>query len=282
VTDAMHMGAIVENFGVGEASVRAIKAGADMILVPPDPEAAISGIKEAVEKGKITEERIDESVRRILEVKTRLGLHENRFVDLDKVDGIVGTQEHLNMAKLMARRSITLVKNSEKVLPLAPDSLRKILVVSIYGDTRTNKQRVFKEEVKKRNKNVVAFDVDPSTSEDIYKVILDSCKNVDIVLCGMFMPVRAWRGTIGLSSTEVQFVKEIKQMGNKVIVISFGTPYLMMDLPEIDAYLCAYDIIVISQRSAVAAIFGEFNPTGRLPVSISNLYKYGHGLSYDQ
>ena len=71
-------------------------------------------------------------------------------------------------------------------------------------------------------------------------------------------------------------------MRNKVVVISFGNPYLIMDLPEVDAYLCAYDIIVISQRAAVAAIFGEFNPTGRLPVSIPNLYKRGHGLSYDR
>jgi len=98
----------------------------------------------------------------------------------------------------------------------------------------------------------------------------------------MFMPVRAWRGSIGLSSPEVQFVEKIKQMGNKVIVISFGNPYLIMNLPEVDAYLCAYDIIVVSQRAAVAAIFGEFNPTGRLPVSIPGLYKYAHGLSYNR
>jgi beta-N-acetylhexosaminidase len=282
VTDAMGMGAIVRNFGVGEAAVRAVKAGVDMVLVPPDPEAAISAIKDAVEKGEITEKRIDESVRRILEIKARLGLHENRFVDLDKIDEIVGTREHLDKAELMAQRSITLVKNSEQILPLTPDSLGKIMIVSIYGDTRIRKQRTFSEEVKKRNKNVIAFEVDPSTSEDTYEAILESCKNVDIVICGMLMPVRAWRGTIGLSSPEVQFVEKIKQMGNKVMVISFGNPYLIMDLPEVDAYLCAYDIIVVSQRAAVAAIFGEFNPTGHLPVSIPNLYRYGHALSYER
>ena len=281
VTDAMHMGAIVNNFGVGEAAVRAIKAGADMILIPPDPQAAISSIKRAIEEGKITEKRIDESVRRILELKARLGLHENRFVALNKVDELVGTKEHLDMAELIARRSITLVKNGEQILPLTPNSLKKIMVISIYGDAKTRKHKIFKEEVKRRNKNVVTFEVDPLTSAETYKTILDSCRNVDIVLCGMFMQVRAWRGTIGLPSPEVQLVKKVKELDNKVIVVSFGNPYLIMDFTEIDAYLCAYDAIVVSQRAAVAAVFGEFNPTGRLPISIPGLYRYGHSLSYD-
>src|SRR5690606_9514900 len=94
-TDAMDMSAIARQHSAGEAAVRAIEAGADVLLMPPDVARAIEGVVDAVRSGRLSEERIDASVMRILETKEALGLHAQRFVPLDRVGEVVGIPEHI-------------------------------------------------------------------------------------------------------------------------------------------------------------------------------------------
>ncbi|MEX0936160.1 MAG: glycoside hydrolase family 3 protein, partial [Gemmatimonadota bacterium] len=129
-TDAMDMGAIDRLFGRDEAAVRAVEAGADVLLMPPDPAAAIDGVISAVLQGRISEGRIDASVRRILRAKAEVGLHRERTVDLEAVHRTVGVDAHLEVAEEIARRSLTLLRNERDLVPLAGTRSADVLSIT--------------------------------------------------------------------------------------------------------------------------------------------------------
>ena len=119
-TDALTMRAITDMYGAGEAVVRAVEAGADVSLSPADVREAIVAVLEAMDNGRLTRARLEQSARRILELKARLGLHVERLVELDQVTKVVGSAEHKAFADSAASRSITLVRDRDSLLPLSP------------------------------------------------------------------------------------------------------------------------------------------------------------------
>ncbi|NIP83464.1 MAG: beta-N-acetylglucosaminidase, partial [Gemmatimonadetes bacterium] len=124
VTDAMTMGGVADEFGGGdEVLIRALEAGADILLMPPDVGEAVEAVTGAVERGRLPEERLDASVRRILEAKARAGVHRSRTVDLEAVDEVVGVRAHTELARQVAERSLTLVRDRSGLVPIA-DSAR--------------------------------------------------------------------------------------------------------------------------------------------------------------
>src|SRR3989442_4935242 len=111
VTDALTMGAIVAKYGAGEATVRAFLAGSDLLLMPADPDSAVNAMMAAVANGRISRERLDQSVRRLLEIKQRLGLLTHRGVALDSIMTIVGSKRFQDAANDLAVRALTLVRD---------------------------------------------------------------------------------------------------------------------------------------------------------------------------
>src|SRR5262249_35272874 len=118
VTDAMNMAALAARYTPAESAIRAIKAGADMIIKAPDLDVAIAGVEQAVATGEISEARLNASVERILRAKAALGLNARRTVDLNEVDRLVASAEFNNIAQQIADHSITPVRDEQKVLPL--------------------------------------------------------------------------------------------------------------------------------------------------------------------
>src|SRR6266568_2390406 len=111
VTDALMMGAIVAKYGAGEATVRAFLAGSDLLLMPADPDSAVNAMVAAVEAGRISRERLEQSVRRVLEIKRRLGLWERRTVALDSIMRVVGSKPLQDAANDVAARALALVRD---------------------------------------------------------------------------------------------------------------------------------------------------------------------------
>src|SRR6184192_708647 len=111
VTDALMMGAIVAKYGAGEATVRAFLAGSDLLLMPSDPDSAVNAMAAAVRGGRISRERLEQSVRRVLEIKRRLGLLERRTVALDSIMTMVGSKRFQDEANDIAIRALTLVRD---------------------------------------------------------------------------------------------------------------------------------------------------------------------------
>src|SRR6267142_3305078 len=118
ITDAMDMGGITVRFAPGEAAVRAVLAGADCLLMPPVPDAAFEALQGAVKSGRISKERLDASVRRILEAKARLGLDKNRLVDIAGLNTKFASVKWQSEAQDISDRGITLMRDTPKRLPL--------------------------------------------------------------------------------------------------------------------------------------------------------------------
>ena len=119
ITDALEMGGIVKGFGSGEACVRALEAGADTLLMPADADAGIRAVVAAVQSGRLTRQRIQESVVKILSAKERLGLDRKRFVDLEGIADVIDSPEANEKAQEMADHAVTLVRNTNNLIPLA-------------------------------------------------------------------------------------------------------------------------------------------------------------------
>lgn len=279
VTDAMTMGGITTLYSPGDAALKAVQAGVDMILKSPQPEEVIDFLIQAVRRGEVSEGRINESVKRILEAKARLGLHKNKLVNIDNLDSTIASNEHLHLAEQMFENSITLVKNSNQVLPLT-DSEQKIAVFSLSSDPGGYfAGRTFIREVEKRSPELISFYADAFTGKEFLQEGMENASEVDVIVFALFSARRARKGSVDLNLNHIQMVQEAAASSTPVVVISFGSPYFLRHFPEVDSYLCVYRWSSEAQVTATKALFGEIDIKGCLPVSFPGLYPLGHGLS---
>ena len=208
-TDSMEMGAITKNYPNGESAVMAIKAGADLVLFPPDIDAAINAIEAAVKRGDLTENRLNESVRRLLSAKYRLGLTKNRFVDLAKVNSLIEQPQNVAEANRTAEKSITLLRNDGKIFPLNKQIAAKTLFVVIAADDDATEGATFVPEVQKRAANAKFVRLDPRSTSDEYAKVLSDAKNYDQIILAPFVKRAAAKGTVALPENQAAFVKQM-------------------------------------------------------------------------
>lgn len=281
VTDAMTMRGVTKLYSNALASVLAVKAGNDIILIPPDVDESIDAIVKAVKRGEISEERINESVRKILEFKYDLGLHKNRFVDVDKIRDVVATEEHIRKAKEIARASITVVKN-DGILPLMQFDNKKILLVTMVDSNDPNSGNSFVSEVSKRYDNISFERVDLRSTDEELRAILSKLNGFDLVIVSAYVRVRSYQPSLSLPEKHSRLLKQILASDKPVVLISFGNPYIVVEYPNVKAYICSYSDAQPVVEATAEVLFGEISPQGKLPVNIPNFATLGTGLSYPQ
>lgn len=279
VTDSMGMGGVTTLYEPEEAALKAVQAGVDMILLPPQPDEVIESLTQAVRDGKISEQRINTSVERILKTKARLGLHRQKLVDVMRLNERIATNEHLRSADKLFEDSITLVKNNGTVIPFAAKE-QKIAVFSLSSDPGGFLDgRTFIREILDRSPESVGFYADAFTGDEFLADYMEEAREADVIVFGLFSSLRAWKGSVGLNQKHIQLIQEAAGSSTPVVVISFGSPYFLRQFPDVDCYLCAYRWDDPAQKAAAKALFGEIDITGRLPVSLPGLYPLGHGLA---
>ena len=279
VTDAMGMGGVTTIYSPEEAALRAVQAGVDIILLPPEPDEVIKSLIQAVRTGQIAETRINTSVKRILEAKARLGLHKNKLVNTDILDEKVATKKHLQYAAQVFEDSLTLVKNEGAVIPLS-ESAQKIAVFSLSSDPGGYfAGRDFIREVEEKCPELITFYADAFTGEEFIQEAVEKASEVEVIVFALFSSLSAWKGSVGLNLRHIQLIQEAAANSTPVVVISFGSPYFLRHFPDVDSYLCAYRWDSEAQKAAAKALFGEIDIKGRLPVSLPGLYPLGHGLT---
>ncbi|HET6764035.1 MAG TPA: glycoside hydrolase family 3 N-terminal domain-containing protein, partial [Longimicrobiaceae bacterium] len=170
VTDAMNMGGLTRRYSEDEAAVRAIEAGADLLLQPPHPRQAIDAVERAVRAGRLTEARIDVSVRRILMAKDRLRLPHGAQVDPRAIGRIVASPEHVALAEQVAQRSITLVRDERTLVPLAAGA-RRILAITYTDAGSRTAGRAFDAALAAGGRQVQSVRVDPRTTSAEYAAL---------------------------------------------------------------------------------------------------------------
>ena len=277
VTDAMDMAAVDRMFGRGEAAVRAVEAGADVILMPPDVGAARAGIVDAVESGRLPEERLDRSVRRILRAKEKMGLDEARTVDLARVREVVGVAEHQAVARRVAERSITALKDERGLLPLRGTPNAGVYSVTYRRATDIRAGRAFNTSLRQTYRRLRTAYVDQNTTESEYRSILDRARGMDLTVVSLHVGVRTASGSVALPEPALDFVRELARLRPPEMVIAFGNPYLLSEFPEVGTYLTAWSGVPVAERAAVAAILGRIEVTGRVPTRIGD-HGIGAGL----
>ncbi len=278
VTDALGMGAITKGFPNGAAAVQAIKAGADVALMPPDPRQAVDAIEAAVKSGELTEARINESVRRLLSAKYRLGLTKQRFVDLAAVNRLIERPENVQEANRIAEMSITLLRNHGDMLPLDRARASRTLFLVIAADDDLEEGRTFIPQVQQRVGQAKIIRLDPRSTADDYRIAMDEVAKAESIIIAPFVKRAASKGTVALPEAQANFVRRLIALEKPVAVIAFGSPYLIRQFPNAPVYVVTYAIEEVAQLAAVRALFGETAITGRLPVSIPNLFELGAGL----
>ena len=283
-TDAMSMAGIAARFDPGQAAVLAIQAGADVVLKSPDVDASVLAIRKAVASGGISAPRLDASVRRIIEAKARLGLHLRRQVSISELDRVVSSPESLRLAQEIADRSITLVKDEKRLLPLDSARQNRILHVTITDDEDRNVMTPLMNELRKRSLNVdqVVIDAKQNAVAGEERVPREKMERASVILVSVAVRARSGKGTVALPGGGDRVLELLKASGRPVVAITFGNPYLLKEFEGIETCLAAYSIVAVSQRALARAVTGEIEISGKLPVSIPGLYARGHGLRVER
>ena len=285
-TDSMKMAAIARMASPGDAAVRAAKAGADVILDSPDSAAAAQAIAAAVTAGQIPRAQIEQSVRRILEAKARLGLHRRRTVNLESVALSLGGRQHDAVARLVSDRAVTLIKDARNSVPLATPRTGSVLYLSVLdypsGWRIAAPSRTMIPELKSRWPATESFEISDRTTPAELDLVRALAAKYDAVVAGVFVRAASASGRLDLEPQVIQLLQEIardsERRAQPFVTAFFGNPYTVMAVPEVPAMLLTYDFSDAAERSAVRAIAGEIAITGKLPITLPGLFPIGHGL----
>ena len=274
-TDAMDMAAVDRLFPRSEAAIRAVLAGADVIVMPRDVKQAIDAIVEAIDEGRLTEARLDESVGRLLRLKEDLGLPEERAVPLEMVPQVVGVPQHMEMAREVAERSITLIQNERNLLPLLGTRRARVMSVSFRNPGDVLSGRYFDGRLRETYPRLVTRSVDEDTNSEAYEALLSRAGRSDLVVVSIYSN---YAGRVELPDATVEFVNELARRRVTHVVISFGNPYLISLFPDARVYLLAWSSAQVSQQAAADALFGDIAITGRSPVGMDRFFAVGDGI----
>ncbi|MXW66568.1 MAG: serine hydrolase, partial [Gemmatimonadales bacterium] len=273
-TDALDMAAIADDYGASEAAIRSLEAGSDVLLMPREPLRAIAAVVGAVRSGRLTAERIEASVRRVLELKARARVHEGAEVDPDAISRLVGTQWHESFARGVAARSITLVRNEAGAVPLES---RSVLSVTFAGQNDLAAGRVFNRELGRSvrvRRARIGFDTHPA----VYDSLLRRARSVDAVIFSAYVRPGAASDSTDLPEEVRGFFDRLDAAGRTPVLVSFGSPYLLNSVPEAETYLIAWGGADASQEAAALALLGA-PISGRLPISLPPRHALGDGLT---
>lgn len=279
VTDALAMKGVSKLFNPGDAATRAVKAGADVLLTSPNTDDAIDSILAAINRGEISEERIDYSVRKMLKYKQWAGLDTNRLVDIDTVANIVFTKTHQELAKTIARKSITVLGNENNILPFQNLNGKKIIDF-VFSDTEDpdDADNLHDELFKRKRMELVR--IDPRSNQMEYDDALKKAKFADMIICQFMYYTRSEAMSGFLPKKVSELMSAIIEFKKPVIGISMGNPYVVMEFPKLDAYVATFSPSKFSLDAAAEVVFGEQPSYGKLPVTIPGRYAFGEGVAY--
>jgi len=280
VTDALSMSGLTIYFTQEEAAVRAIEADADMLLKPADVDAAFRGVVAAVKSGRLTEQRIEESARKILAAKYDLGLVDQRITPIDTIDRVVSSNDVVKLATEIAEHAITLVRDEDKLVPLKlkPDARVFNLAVT-NGDDRNWIANPFISSLKLAGMKVETVVIDERTTSAEVQKIADRAAAADFIIVSLYGRVRSGQASsAGIPKTGEWALKRLILEKKPLVGISFGNPYLLQSFPNLRTYMVAYGDMPSLQQAVVRALLGEIDITGKLPISLPGSYPRGTGI----
>ncbi|MDF3297613.1 glycoside hydrolase family 3 protein [Streptomyces tropicalis] len=283
VTDSLGMEGVRTKYGDDRVPVLALKAGVDQLLNPPSLDVAWNAVLSAVRGGELTEARLDESILRILRLKTRLGLFDGPYADPAALDRTVGTPAHRAAADRIADRTTTLLVNRERLLPLSRRTHRRILVVGADPASPTGTDGpptgVLAAALTELGFSATARSTGITPSAAAIDAAVAAAGDADAVVVGTY--------NVSAGSSQRTLVERLVATGRPVVAVAIRNPYDVARLPTVPAFLAAYAWTDTELRAAARVVAGRVRPRGRLPVPVQRaddptavLYPLGYGLTY--
>ncbi len=263
VTDALNMGAIAERYDPGFAAVRALQAGVDVLLMPPDPQGVVDAVLRAIEEGGLSKHRLLESVERLDQARLELGLW--RYEGEEDAPAPVVWPDYQPAVAQIADAAITLVKNQGDLLPLAAET--RVCSLVLDDDDDLDVQAAWRAALAD-HPDVVIRVLTHADDEAAIDAAVAQAAQFDVVLVPIFMWVRAAKSRVDLPALLASVPGRLQAAGVKVLAVSFSSPFLIQQFQGVDAYVCAYSPNAHCQRAAVQAIWGHQGFPGRLPVDL--------------
>jgi beta-N-acetylhexosaminidase len=276
VTDALNMAGVADAYGA-EAGVRAFLAGADLLLQPADPAAAIDAMARAVDRGEISLERLDQSVRRVLEAKRHLGLFARRTVPLDSVPAVVGSAAFQADAAEIAARSIVLVKDSAGVIHTLPRARRPLTLVTYAEEANRLVGTALATELWTQGFAVTLARLWPASGTASYDSAAAALRRNPIAVFATADRPIAGRGAIGLPAALTALIARTAG-ARPTVLVSLGNPYVITGLPEVGSYLIGWRSNAVTERAVARALAGAAPITGRLPIALPPGFRRGWGV----
>ena len=275
ITDAMTMEGVGKGYGVAESSVLAVKAGSDILLKPSDPTKAIDAVVAAVERGEISRERIDASVRRVLELKARSGVAFHPFVSLDTLREVVGATAHRAKAAEIAQRSITLLRDRDNLVPMPS---RGTLVIQYMPETELRAGRVFGAAMRAGDTSVRVIKISPATTQPQLDAMAPAIRRAERVVLAAYVRRIEGEGRPAIPAAIATWMASLPAMNARTAMVALGNPYLIRQVPTVGTYLVTYSVGDASERAAAQALRGRSPITGVSPVSLPGFFARGDGL----
>jgi beta-N-acetylhexosaminidase len=311
VTDALDMAALTRLYAqnIGRAAVDSFNAGNDVLIIPADLDASYRSLLEAVQSGEISRQRLDQSVRKILELKASLGLNKARLVDPDQLSVKIAKPENVAVGQRIADEAITLVRGNGKVVPL-PSSVgtpkpalpyqsvtevsNRLVAVIFLDDLRTDSGRMLEHQILARVPGARVIYVDARSAAGMKPSVVEAVEAAEHVIAAVYVvptagkAMRAAGGglkneelknTVALDDATGSLLTAILDRApRRTVVLAMGNPYVVQDFPAIENYVCAFSNATVSETAAVKAIFGEIPISGHLPVTIPGVASRGDGI----
>jgi beta-N-acetylhexosaminidase len=268
ISDAMDMRGVLDQYGAVEAVKRAVDAGVDVLIQPLEVTQTIDAVLAGLREGRYDEGRLDQSVRRILAAKHKVGVQRKKTVSLDSLRFIVGDSSHVMMARRIADRSITLVKDSLSLVPVALSGKPRVLSVTVGRRADLSAGLAFNATIRERVPGLRAEFLaaeDPAADYGRMERLADSA---DVVIVSSYVGQNWDAVSASAPQAFAKFVERLTTRGKRPVVVSFGNPYLLQQIPGVPAYVVAWGGFPPSQIAAARAILGTQSISGKLPISI--------------
>ena len=276
VTDGMTMQGVTDRYSPAEAAIQSIEAGVDAVLVPADFAQAYEGVLAALQSGRLSQARIDRSVRRILAAKAWVGLDQNRLVNVENIPNVVGPPESEAIADSMFAASITLLRNAENIIPLAPRS--RVHIVTVTDDPAAQMGEALAGGLQRYAQSVTLSHLWNDLSKEAIGRTEAEMRSADVVIVGVYLSVGSWKGELGFSGDLQKFFDSLGGLHKPVVAIAFGDPYVLGKIPVTQGVIAAYTGLRKSEEAVGKVLTGASEVSGKLPVTIPGRYKRGEGI----
>jgi beta-N-acetylhexosaminidase len=285
-TDDLWYDHVTERFGAEEVAVLALQAGHDVLLKPRDPVATIHCIVNAVRGGRLSESRIDSSVYRLLRLKAMLGLHRDRFVDMERIGNAVGTADHMAKTEEVADRSLTLLKN-DGVLPVDVPANEDIVHITVQKTALQPTVEVLKNKMTGAFEGIRNYSLGPGSCDTDYAEVEHAISTARLVILSFFVQRDRFGDAAPLRDRDVALVNRIiDEKPHAVIAMSYGNPHIIRKIVRIPAYLTGYGEggwygnQEVYFDSFIRLMKGDVSPVGKLPLEVGDVYQIGTGFGY--